>query len=111
MSDSEALHHACASQCEPATIHALLRSPAGAVSARAQDVRGRLPLHLLAKSFQPSRKHRYNSQKQIAAQAKDEAALTVNVLQHVFGKSVYMLTGDNYRTARAVAHDGYRRRQ
>lgn len=41
----------------------------------------------------------------IIDQAKDEAALTVNVLQHVFGKSVYMLTGDNYRTARAVAHD------
>ena len=39
-------------------------------------MRGRLPLHLLAKSFQPSRKHRYNSQKQIAAQAKDEAALS-----------------------------------
>ncbi len=41
----------------------------------------------------------------IMDQAKDEAALTVNVLQHVFGKNVYMLTGDNYRTARAVALD------
>mmetsp|Transcript_8810 Transcript_8810/g.14251 ORF Transcript_8810/g.14251 Transcript_8810/m.14251 type:complete len:325 (-) Transcript_8810:104-1078(-) len=37
--------------------------------------------------------------------AKDEAALTVNVLQHVFGIKVHMLTGDNIRTARAVAHD------
>ena len=61
-----ALHHACASQCEPAVIHALLRSPAGAVSARAQDLQGRLPLHLLIKSFQPSRRNR----------SKDEAALT-----------------------------------
>jgi len=37
--------------------------------------------------------------------AKDEAALTVNVLQHVFGIKVHMLTGDNFRTAQAVAHD------
>jgi Cu+-exporting ATPase len=37
--------------------------------------------------------------------AKDEAALTVNVLQHVFGIRVHMLTGDNIRTARAVARD------
>jgi Cu+-exporting ATPase len=37
--------------------------------------------------------------------AKDEAALTVNVLQHVFGIKVHMLTGDNFRTARSVAHD------
>ena len=37
--------------------------------------------------------------------AKDEAALTVNVLQHVFGISVHMLTGDNIRTARTVARD------
>ena len=41
----------------------------------------------------------------IMDQAKDEAALTVNVLQHVFGENVYMLTGDNYRTARVVARD------
>ena len=41
----------------------------------------------------------------IMDQAKDEAALTVNVLQHVFEKSVYMLTGDNYRTACAVGLD------
>jgi Cu+-exporting ATPase len=37
--------------------------------------------------------------------AKDEAALTVNVLQHVFGIKVHMLTGDNFRTARSVAND------
>mmetsp|Transcript_15107 Transcript_15107/g.24561 ORF Transcript_15107/g.24561 Transcript_15107/m.24561 type:complete len:517 (+) Transcript_15107:269-1819(+) len=37
--------------------------------------------------------------------AKDEAALTVNVLQHVFGIKVHMLTGDNFRTARTVARD------
>jgi len=37
--------------------------------------------------------------------AKDEAALTVNVLQHVYGIKVHMLTGDNFRTARSVAHD------
>lgn len=37
--------------------------------------------------------------------AKDEAALTVNVLQHVFKIKVHMLTGDNFRTARAVAND------
>jgi len=41
----------------------------------------------------------------IMDQAKDEAALTVNVLMHVFEKNVYMLTGDNYRTACAVARD------
>jgi len=37
--------------------------------------------------------------------AKDEAALTVNVLQHVYGIKVHMLTGDNFRTARSIAHD------
>jgi len=37
--------------------------------------------------------------------AKDEAALTVNVLQHVFNIKVHMLTGDNFRTAKAVAND------
>lgn len=37
--------------------------------------------------------------------AKDEAALTVNVLQHVFGINCHMLTGDNIRTARTVARD------
>ncbi len=36
-------------------------------------------------------------------QAKDEAALTVNVLQHVYGIKVHMLTGDNKRTAQSVA--------
>jgi Cu+-exporting ATPase len=34
--------------------------------------------------------------------AKDEAATTINVLRHM-GISVYMLTGDNLRTARVVA--------
>lgn len=37
--------------------------------------------------------------------AKDEAALTVNVLQQVYGIKVHMLTGDNFRTARSVALD------
>lgn len=37
--------------------------------------------------------------------AKDEAALTVNVLQQALGIDVYMLTGDNARTARVVAGD------
>eukprot|EP00569_Conticribra_weissflogii_P003251 CAMPEP_0171346872 /NCGR_PEP_ID=MMETSP0878-20121228/26180_1 /TAXON_ID=67004 /ORGANISM="Thalassiosira weissflogii, Strain CCMP1336" /LENGTH=1191 /DNA_ID=CAMNT_0011850705 /DNA_START=193 /DNA_END=3765 /DNA_ORIENTATION=- len=41
----------------------------------------------------------------IMDQAKDEAALTVNVLQHAFGINVHLLTGDNIRTARAVARD------
>ena len=41
----------------------------------------------------------------IMDQAKDEAALTLNVLQHAFGIKVHMLTGDNFRTARAVARD------
>ena len=41
----------------------------------------------------------------IMDQAKDEAALTVNVLQHVYGIKVYMLTGDNVRTAKAIARD------
>jgi Cu+-exporting ATPase len=41
----------------------------------------------------------------IMDQAKDEAALTVNVLQHVYGIKVYMLTGDNFRTAKAIAKD------
>lgn len=30
--------------------------------------------------------------------AKDEAALTVNVLEHALSVKVYMLTGDNFRT-------------
>ncbi|KAL3783383.1 hypothetical protein HJC23_013428, partial [Cyclotella cryptica] len=41
----------------------------------------------------------------IMDQAKDEAALTVNVLQHIYGITVYMLTGDNFRTAKAIARD------
>ncbi|KAL7473781.1 hypothetical protein ACHAXS_014459 [Conticribra weissflogii] len=41
----------------------------------------------------------------IMDQAKDEAALTVNVLQHAFGINVHLLTGDNIRTASAVARD------
>jgi len=64
------LHHACVSQCEPCVIHTLLRSPAGVISARAKDLQGRLPLHLLCKSYQPSRKRK------IVAQAKDEMALS-----------------------------------
>lgn len=35
--------------------------------------------------------------------AKDEAALAVNVLQKLMGIKVYMLTGDNFRTAKSVA--------
>jgi soluble P-type ATPase len=41
----------------------------------------------------------------IMDQAKDEAALTVNVLQHVYGIKCFMLTGDNVRTANAIARD------
>jgi cation transport ATPase len=41
----------------------------------------------------------------IMDEAKDEAALTINVLQHVYGIKVYMLTGDNFRTAKAIARD------
>ena len=41
----------------------------------------------------------------IMDQAKDEAALTINVLQHVYGIKVHMLTGDNVRTAKAIARD------
>ncbi|KAL7519609.1 hypothetical protein ACHAWX_004366 [Stephanocyclus meneghinianus] len=41
----------------------------------------------------------------IMDQAKDEAALTVNVLQHIYGIKVHMLTGDNFRTATAIARD------
>merc|ERR1712176_140223 len=37
--------------------------------------------------------------------AKDEAALTINVLEKVLGIDCYMLTGDNIRTARVVASD------
>ncbi len=40
----------------------------------------------------------------IMDQAKDEATLTVNVLQQVFGIKVHMLTGDNIRTAKCVAN-------
>ena len=40
----------------------------------------------------------------IMDQAKDEATLTVNVLQQVFGIKVHMLTGDNIRTAKSVAN-------
>jgi len=37
--------------------------------------------------------------------AKDEATLAVNVLQKSMGIKVYMLTGDNLRTARVVADE------
>ena len=37
--------------------------------------------------------------------ARDESALVVNVLRHGMGIKVYMLTGDNGRTARVVASD------
>mmetsp|Transcript_21736 Transcript_21736/g.42729 ORF Transcript_21736/g.42729 Transcript_21736/m.42729 type:complete len:1166 (+) Transcript_21736:650-4147(+) len=37
--------------------------------------------------------------------ARDEAAQTVSALQHVLGVQVYMLTGDNSRTAAVVAAD------
>jgi len=37
--------------------------------------------------------------------AKDEAALTIKVLEKVLGIDCYMLTGDNIRTARVVAAD------
>jgi Cu+-exporting ATPase len=40
----------------------------------------------------------------IMDQAKDEATLTVNVLQQVFGIKVHMLTGDNIRTAKSIAN-------
>lgn len=40
----------------------------------------------------------------IMDQAKDEATLTVNVLQQIFGIKVHMLTGDNIRTAKNVAN-------
>ena len=36
-------------------------------------------------------------------QAKDGAAFTVNLLRKIMGIDVYMLTGDNFRTARVVA--------
>jgi Cu+-exporting ATPase len=35
--------------------------------------------------------------------AKDDACLVMSILQHAFGIKVYMLTGDNYRTARIIA--------
>jgi Cu+-exporting ATPase len=37
--------------------------------------------------------------------AKDEASTTVNVLSRALGIDVFMLTGDNFRTARVVASD------
>ena len=40
----------------------------------------------------------------IMDQAKDEATLTVNVLQQLYGIKVHMLTGDNIRTAKSVAN-------
>ncbi|KAG7357197.1 ankyrin repeat domain protein [Nitzschia inconspicua] len=43
------LHLACESHCEPAVIHALLETSAGALSARSKDLDGRLPLHLLCR--------------------------------------------------------------
>lgn len=41
----------------------------------------------------------------IMDRAKDEAAMTVNILQHVFEIKVHMLTGDNIQTARTIARD------
>lgn len=38
-------------------------------------------------------------------QPKDEASLAVTVLQKAIGIDVYMLTGDNFRTAQVVAKD------
>ena len=38
-------------------------------------------------------------------QSKDEASLAVTVLQKAMGIDVYMLTGDNFRTAQVVAKD------
>ncbi|KAL3913894.1 MAG: hypothetical protein SGILL_006311 [Bacillariaceae sp.] len=81
------LHHACANQCEPSVIHTLLRTPAGVISARAQDLQGRLPLHLLCKSYQSSRKR---SEK---ALARDTAALS-NMLV-----GIKLLVGLSPRTA------------
>jgi len=38
-------------------------------------------------------------------QARDEASVVVNILMHAMGIKVYMLTGDNIRTATVVARD------
>jgi Cu+-exporting ATPase len=35
--------------------------------------------------------------------AKDDACLVMSILQQAMGIKVYMLTGDNYRTARIIA--------
>lgn len=35
--------------------------------------------------------------------AKDDACLVMSILQHAMGIKVYMLTGDNHRTARIIA--------
>jgi hypothetical protein len=48
------LHHACEAQCEPAVILALLETSAGAISARAKDIDGKLPLHLMCLGYHPS---------------------------------------------------------
>jgi hypothetical protein len=40
-----ALHHACMWLCEPSVVHSILQTSAGAISARAKDLEGRLPLH------------------------------------------------------------------
>ena len=41
----------------------------------------------------------------IIDKAKDDATLTINILQHALGIKTFMLTGDNVRTARVVAAD------
>ena len=45
------LHHAVGYSCSPAVVHELVSSPAGRLSARAQDADGRLPLHMVLQPY------------------------------------------------------------
>jgi len=45
-----ALHHACMWLCSPSVIYLLTQTTAGVVSARSQDLEGRLPLHYITSS-------------------------------------------------------------
>jgi Ankyrin repeat len=82
------LHHACEAQCEPAVIHALLETSAGAISARAKDVEGRLPLHLLCRGYNLPR-----IRKKQSAQQERAAMLAA------MSTSIKLLVGLSPRTA------------
>jgi hypothetical protein len=87
------LHHACEAQCEPAVLLALLETSAGAISARAQDVEGKLPLHLLCLGY-----HQLPSPSRIRKNVKRLQQERVKALSAMV-TSIKLLVGLSPRTA------------